>query len=451
MASGSAGIPWAEDFVKNFVDGSRSDGTMPLTRGACPRGSGKLSIISGSAPATARERFVATLNFGRPDRIFYAFGRPRKATIQAWYLQGLPRMPDAGDYGCPQEFLDLIGADPVQSLPTETDTWPLFEERTLRETEHSRIWVDAHGIVMEDAGAHLKTPGFRTRRYVEHPVKCAADWRRLRDERFDPYAAGRYRADWDELARQSKGRDVPIQLVVHGLYWKARDWVGFENLSIMFHDNPSLVHEMMEYRAWFIMEVLKRALTDVEVDCVMLSEDMCYKHAMMISPQMFRGFMMPHYKKIAEFLRSCRVPILMVDSDGHSGQLIPLLIEAGFNGLWPLEIAANNDPVEYRRKYGRQIAFAGAIDKRAITTKENVYREVMSKVPWLLEQRGYLPGVDHAVPPTAHLRGFLYFCELIKALAEKRRVPLPDETLEIERHLGPVESYWSADLGIQDD
>jgi len=399
---------------------------------------------------TARERFITTLNFGKSDRIFYAFGHPRKATMAAWYLQGLPRMAEAGDYGCPKEMLDFIGEDPILRLPIELNSFPLFEERILRETGHSRIWIDENGITAEDAGANLNTPGFRTRRYVEHPVKNAEDWRRMRDEHFDPHAAGRYPDDWDEQARKLKGHEVPVEVVIPSLYWKARDWVGFENLSVMFYDNPSLVHEMMEYHAWFMMETLRRGLSDVEVDCVVLNEDMCYKHAMMISPQMFREFMMPHYKRLAGFLRSHRVQILTVDSDGCNAQLIPLLIESGFNCICPMEIAAQNDPVEYRKKYGRQIAFWGAIDKRLLTTKESVYREVMSKVPWLVEQGGYRPGVDHAVPPTAHLRGFLYMVELIKAIAEKRRIPLPDETLEIEKRLGPVERYWSADLRIED-
>lgn len=61
----------------------------------------------------ARERYIRTLTFGEPDRIFYAFGKPRKSTLRARYLRGLPQMSDAGDYGCPAEFWDYMGMDPV--------------------------------------------------------------------------------------------------------------------------------------------------------------------------------------------------------------------------------------------------------------------------------------------------------------------------------------------------
>ena len=39
-----------------------------------------------------RERFIKTLKFAHPDRIYYSFGPPRKSTLEAWKLQGLPEM-----------------------------------------------------------------------------------------------------------------------------------------------------------------------------------------------------------------------------------------------------------------------------------------------------------------------------------------------------------------------
>jgi len=39
----------------------------------------------------SRERFLATMLFGTPDRIPYHFGGPRESTFNAWYKQGLPR------------------------------------------------------------------------------------------------------------------------------------------------------------------------------------------------------------------------------------------------------------------------------------------------------------------------------------------------------------------------
>jgi uroporphyrinogen decarboxylase len=372
-----------------------------------------------------RERFLKSLSFGHPDRVFYYFGKPRKATMQAWYAQGLPPLSDAGDYGAPPELVTLTGEDLLQwGLPIDVGICPPFEEVVLEENEHGRVWRDGLGITMfSDVRGET---GFLTRSYVSHPVTDWDSWREMRD-RFNPHSPDRFPADWAEQAPALNARDNPIIQVVQGLYWKARDFVGFEELSVMFYDNPALVHDMMEHLTWFIIELLKKALADVRVEAVLLSEDMAYKHAMMISPQMFREFMLPRYRRIIAAMRALGVPLIMVDSDGHVGQLLPLWIEAGVDVAWPIEIAALNDPIAYRKQYGSAIAFFGGIDKREIRGYEQTYAEIMGKVPRLLEQGGYIPSIDHAVPPDMPVRSYFYMVELIKAIAEGRPIPGPEK------------------------
>lgn len=395
---------------------------------------------------TPRERFIKTLTFDKPDRVFYHFGSPRKSTMEAWYLQGLPRMSDAGDYGYPGTFSEFVGMDRLDwGVSVNLGLCPAFETRIIEENEKGRVWMDSMGIVMHDAGKHLKTPGFNTRSYISHPVKNQDDWPGMR-ERFDPHSPERFPDNWDEKASALRQRDWPILMAIPSLYWRTRDWLGFENLSMMFYDDPELVHEMMEHITVFIMEIVRKVSTDAQIDCLMLNEDMGFKHASMISPTMFREFMLPRYKRLAQFARELGIPVLMVDCDGHVSQLIPLWIEAGIYSTFPTELAAGNDPVAYRKQYGNKMAIFGGIDKRAIRSKEQTYEEVMSRIPWLIEQGGFLPSIDHAVPPDVPLRSYLYMCELIKAIAESRPVPKPTDHLEIEERLGPIERMWSQDL-----
>ena len=394
---------------------------------------------------TPRERFIKTLTFDNPDRVFYRFGDPRESTMDAWYLQGLPRTSGA-------EFPDFVGMDPlVRNVPVSSGLFPPFESRIIKEDENGRIWMDAMGIVTHDAGKLLKTPGFNTRTFISHPVKNRDDWPAMR-ERYDPHSPERFPDDWDKRAAKLRQRDWAVGLAVPSLYWRTRDWLGFENLSRMFYDDPKLVHDMMEHITVFILEILRKIHQDVQLDSIMLHEDMAYKHASMISPAMFREFMLPRYKRLAEFAKELSIPVFTVDCDGHISELIPLWIEAGMNSTYPLEIAAGNDPVAYRKRFGNKMAIFGGIDKRAIRSKEQTYQEVMSKVPWLIEQGGFLPRMDHGVPPDVPLRSYLYMCELIKAIAEGRPVPMPDDHLEIEDSLGPIERMWSMDYdGVQED
>ena len=120
---------------------------------------------------SSRERYVKTLTFDHPDRIYYHFGNPRKATIDAWYLQGLPKISEVGDYEFPDELYDFVGMERQLDLPVQMDAWPPFELRVIEENEKGRIWMDETGVLIHDAGDGLTTPGFRTRSFLSHPVK----------------------------------------------------------------------------------------------------------------------------------------------------------------------------------------------------------------------------------------------------------------------------------------
>lgn len=87
----------------------------------------------------------------------------------------------------------------------------------------------------------------------------------------------------------------------------------------------------MEHALYFGMEMTRRVLKDIRVDVVRFWEDMTYKTGPLISPEMFRKFMLPRYKKITDFLRSNGVDIFHVDSDGNVEELIPLWLEVGVN------------------------------------------------------------------------------------------------------------------------
>ena len=51
-----------------------------------------------------------------------------------------------------------------------------------------------------------------------------------------------------------------------------------------------------------------------------------------------------------------------------------------------------------------------------MSPREAIEKEVLYKVPPLLERGGYIPGVDHAVPPDISLENFSYFVSLLRKL-----------------------------------
>lgn len=112
-----------------------------------------------------------------------------------------------------------------------------------------------------------------------------------------------------------------------------------------------------------------------------------------------------------------RVPLIewpIVDCDGYPGnELMALWLDAGVDAVSPCEIAAGNDLIQLRKDFPK-LGMYGGIDKRVLAqSKEAIDREVLSKVPWLLERGGYIPHVDHAVPHDVPLENDIYHCKLL--------------------------------------
>ena len=140
---------------------------------------------------------------------------------------------------------------------------------------------------------------------------------------------------------------------------------------------------------------------------------MAYRGGSLISPEMFREFMAPRYRRLASFVRDNGVAEFLVDCDGRLDDLLPLFVDCGVNGITPVEIQAGNDPVRIRKEFGRDLVIHGAIKKGELAKdRKAIDDEMEGKVPWLLEQGGYFPTLDHAVPNDVSYDNFCYYMEV---------------------------------------
>ena len=116
--------------------------------------------------------------------------------------------------------------------------------------------------------------------------------------------------------------------------------------------------------------------------------------------------MLPYYKELIAFLKQdLGVSVIGVDTDGKMTKLIPLVVEAGVNFIFPFEVQSEMDVIGIREEWPCQFAIWGGIDKRALAEdREAIEAEVMRVVPPMLEKGGYIPAADHAAPPTCPWR-----------------------------------------------
>ncbi len=353
----------------------------------------------------ARERFVETLRFGSPDRIYYEPEGLFPETIKRWQKEGMP-------VDCHVE--DFFGFDRFECVPVSLGLLPLFEEVVIEETKDYIIAVGVDGV---------KAKNFKVKpamaHYIEFPIKNRSDWESYK-ERLNPNSPARYPRFWDDLKRCWKDRDYPLGIDVGSFYGWPRNWIGVENFSLMFHDDPKLVRDICDYIGNFVIKVIEKTVEEVELDFARIWEDLGFKTGPLISPAHFKEFMLPNYKKLTKILKAHNIDIILVDSDGNNDVIIPLWLEGGVSGIYPLEVAADSNPIALRKQYGRNLQLIGGIDKRLLAKgKRDIEKEVMSKVPWLLEQGGYIPLADHVIPPDVPLENYLYYRELLKEISIK--------------------------------
>ena len=392
---------------------------MASYRGHCSQ---EATVMQDATAMKERTRFRESLLFGRPDKVPLWPGEPRESTLKVWHRQGLTQGADWFD-----RLTQILGIPHgVTNLRLDLGRFfkmiPTFEEKVLEHRGGHYIVQDWMGAITEISDQYDYTyirssRDFVTRKWHRFPVENHRDWDGSMQWRYDVHHPERFPEDFEERCHALRDREHVLEIVINGPFWQLREWCGFENLCMLMVDEPRFVQEMIDFWTEFVLRTLESVQRNVELDLVWVSEDMAYKMHSMISPAMARRFLLPTWTKWAQAIKAGGCPVVCMDCDGHVGDLIPLWIEAGINCCYPCEVAAGNDIVALRREYGKDMAYIGGLDKRALARGgRELEAEVLRVVPPLLEQGGFIAGCDHGVPPDIPWSNFVEYSRLIAEL-----------------------------------
>jgi uroporphyrinogen decarboxylase len=381
-----------------------------------------------------RERFLALMNFQEVDRNFvWEFGYWAE-TVRRWYQEGLPQVKGVAEdiadgtglfgetVGLPlhrchaRDVHDYFKMDPyLVRIPLNIGAYPAYEEKTIEDHGDWYIWQDLDGCLRKDLKGRGSLPTI-----MAGPVKTREDWERYKSERLRPALEGRLPDNWPQLVAEYKDRDYPLGLgQIHGFFGTPRYLMGVEELLTKFYDDPEMMKDINLYLADFWIALFDGVLKEVEVDTVFIWEDMCYRGGPLISPEMFREFILPGYQKLTGFLRDSGIDIIQVDSDGDVWKLLPLWIEGGVTAIFPFEVAAGMDVVEVRKAFPK-LGITGGIDKRAVARgKTAIDRELEARVPFMLQHGGYIPNIDHHVSPDISFENFKYYRQKLEQMIRR--------------------------------
>lgn len=358
-------------------------------------------IDAGLGRMTHRERFRRVMHFQSVDRVpHWEFGYLAE-TVQRWHAEGLPRRYN-DDWSIERHF----GVDPVAHVPFRDGPIPPFhgEEEVLGEREASRVVRLPDGTVQEVQKGDLKT----IPHYIKFPIEDRDDWLRFK-ERLDPDDPRRFATDYRKLGQELLRSDRPVGIGLGSYFGTPRNWVGFENISLMVYDDRPLVEEIVDTLSQVYYRQIEEALKHVEVDFAAGWEDICFRSGPMISPAMFRQIVGPRLKRVCDLLRRHGCDVIWTDCDGDVTSLVPIWLDCGLNCMFPLEVHPGSDPVRYRKTWGRQILLRGGIAKyRLAGTRQDILDE-LKRVEHVVHDGGFIPHGDHRIPQDVPYENYRYY------------------------------------------
>jgi len=107
-----------------------------------------------------------------------------------------------------------------------------------------------------------------------------------------------------------------------------------------------------------------------------------------------------------------------VDTDGDCFDLIPLFLEGGATGMYPMEASCGMDIVKVRKAFPR-LRMMGGVPKAEIIRGASRIDQILEPVAAVLKTGGYIPFGDHFIPPDVSWANFRYYREKLNALTAK--------------------------------
>jgi len=179
---------------------------------------------------------------------------------------------------------------------------------------------------------------------------------------------------------------------------------GWEGMFVDMVDRPEWVHFLARTFTDFYKEDYTRAAeaTKGRIDLYLLISDLGSQTGPLISVPMFRRFVAPYIREMADCIHGLGGKVLY-HSCGMIRPFIPDLIEAGIDVLDPIQpVDSSMAPKSLQAEFGDRLCFHGGIDVQHLLahgTPEQIQAAVHRYSTTLGQNGGYILGPTHLFQP----------------------------------------------------
>ncbi|NUQ71438.1 MAG: hypothetical protein HUU17_11540 [Chthonomonadales bacterium] len=359
---------------------------------------------------SGRDAFDAIMRKRYPERI-PCNDSPWSDTLRKWLNEGLP----ADENGEPIDITEHFGFD-LASCGGWFDWHPIAGcSETVEETEEWKVVRNGSGGLLRWWKKHSGTP-----EHLDFDMTSRKVW----DEKYRPLLVGEFDrqrlGDLDATRRnldywRSKGRWC---VYGHQFVWEnMRGALGDYTMYTALVEDPDWIHDYCRVYTDLYKSAYRILIEEVgKPDAVWLFEDLGYRGRLFCSPKALGELIFPYFAEMIDFFHAYDLPVIL-HSCGYQAPALPLIVEAGFDALNPMEVKAGNRIFDFVEKYGDRLAFVGGLDERILESgdRDTIRRGVTDFIQGM-KARGarFAFASDHSVSTNVAYADFVYAFEVYR-------------------------------------
>jgi len=337
------------------------------------------------------------------------FDSPWEDTLRKWVAEGYPVDAKGEPVAAAEHFgFDLHGAGGW------FDIMPL---RGVDEVvEETGDWV----VKRNGAGALLKW--WKNKSGTPEHIGFRMTTREIWERDYRPHllAVDRKRLDVEDTRKKlaQKRKEGRWAFYGHLFVWEnMRRSLGDITLYESMLLEPGWIHDYNRVHTDFFKSHYRILFEEAGLpDGVWMYEDLGYRNGLFCSPKVLGELIFPYFAELVEFFHSYNLPVVL-HSCGGIREALPLIVEAGFDALNPMEVKAGCDALEFARGYGDRLAFVGGLDARVLESGDR--RLIRRKIVRLIEGMKtlgarYVFGSDHSLSTNVRYDDFRYALDVYR-------------------------------------
>lgn len=217
-----------------------------------------------------------------------------------------------------------------------------------------------------------------------------------------------------EFHKGQRGRFCYVQ--TNGFFECYNGPFGIENHLMYLALYPDEIAEIYRRQAEWNMKFAEHCI-ELGADMIHVSDDWGAQNSLMFSPAMFREFVFPNHKKVADFVKS-KGAFVSLHSDGCVASVLDDIVEIGYDVVHPYQENAGMSYDVYIDKYSDKFAILGGVCVQSTLGFGDIERlsSEISRVFSLLKSRRFICCTTHFVQEHCSVEELVAAYDLISEL-----------------------------------